>query len=101
MGSYVVYDSNNEVSSAIIYLTARRGGDLLYALDVTDPEAPLIKWRKSSADNGYSELGQTWSKPVVTKLKSRDQDKIVLMMGLGYDPDVDDGSQQPVLRVAV
>ena len=43
VGSYVVYDSNDEVSSAIIYLTARRGGELLYALDVTDPEAPLIK----------------------------------------------------------
>ena len=91
VGSYVVYNSNDEVSSAIIYLTARRGGELLYALDVTDPEAPLIKWRKSSADNGYSELGQTWSKPVVTKLKVGTQDKIVLMMGLGYDPDVDDG----------
>ena len=91
VGSYVVYDGNNEVSSAIIYLTARRGGELLYALDVTDPEAPLIKWHKSSADNGYSELGQTWSKPVVTKLKVGTDDKIVLMMGLGYDPDVDDG----------
>lgn len=91
VGSYVVYNSNNEVSSAIIYLTARRGGELLYALDVTDPEAPLIKWHKSSADNGYSELGQTWSKPVVTKLRVGTDDKIVLMMGLGYDPDVDDG----------
>ena len=91
VGSYVVYDGNNEVSSAIIYLTARRGGELLYALDVTDPEAPLIKWHKSSADDGYSELGQTWSKPVVTKLRVGTDDKIVLMMGLGYDPDVDDG----------
>ena len=91
VGSYVVYDSNDEVSSAIIYLTARRGGELLYALDVTDPEAPLIKWHKSSADDGYSELGQTWSKPVVTKLRVGTDDKIVLMMGLGYDPDVDDG----------
>ena len=85
MGSYVVYDSNNEVSSAIIYLTARRGGDLLYALDVTDPEAPLIKWRKSSADNGYSELGQTWSKPC-DQIKGGTQDKIVLMMGLATTP---------------
>jgi type IV pilus assembly protein PilY1 len=91
VGSYVVYDGDNEVSTAIIYLTARRGGDLLYALDVTDPELPVIKWRKSRADDGYSELGQTWSKPVVTKLKIGADDKIVLMMGLGYDPDVDDG----------
>ena len=90
VGSYVVYDSDDEVSSATIYLTARRGGDLLYALDVTNPELPVMKWRKNSSNDGYSEMGQTWSKPVVTKLKVGAQDKIVLIMGLGYDPDIDD-----------
>ena len=92
VGSYVVYNSDSQVTKAIIYLTARRGGDLIYALDVTDPLAPAIKWRKSSADNGYSELGQTWSKPVISKIKVGTSDRVVLMMGLGYDPDVDDGS---------
>jgi len=91
VGSYVVYDSNNEVSKAIIYLTARRGGDLIYALDVSNPLVPTIKWRKSSTDNGFSEMGQTWSKPTLTKVKVGTTDKVVLMMGLGYDPDVDDG----------
>jgi len=90
VGSYVVYNSDDEVTSATIFLSARRGGRLLYALDVTDPTAPLIKWRKSSTDDGYTELGQTWSKPVVTKVKVGSQDKIVLIMGLGYDPDADD-----------
>ncbi len=92
VGSYVVYDSNDEVSKAIIYLSARRGGDLIYALDVTNPLAPAIKWRKSSAENGYSELGQTWSKPTISKIKVGSADRVVLIMGLGYDPDVDDGS---------
>jgi type IV pilus assembly protein PilY1 len=91
VGSYVVYDSNSEISKAIIYLTARRGGDLIYALDVTDPLAPAIKWRKSSADNGFSEMGQTWSKPTLSKIRVGSADKVVLMMGLGYDPEVDDG----------
>ena len=91
VGSYIVYDSNSEISKAIIYLTARRGGDLIYALDVTDPLAPAILWTKSSADNGFTELGQTWSKPTITKIKVGTVDTIVLMMGLGYDPDVDDG----------
>ena len=90
VGSYVVYNSDSEVTSATIFLTARRGGEMLYALDVTDPEVPVIKWRKSSADDGFTELGQTWSKPVVTKLKIGSSDKVVLVMGLGYDPDVDD-----------
>lgn len=92
VGSYVVYDSDSEVSKAIIYLTARRGGDLIYALDVTNPLAPAIKWRKSSADNGYSELGQTWSKPVISKIRVGTSDRVVLIMGLGYDPEVDDGN---------
>lgn len=92
VGSYVVYNSDSEVSKAIIYLTARRGGDLIYALDVTNPLAPAINWRKSSVDNGYSELGQTWSKPVISKIKVGTSDKVVLMMGLGYDPEVDDGN---------
>lgn len=92
VGSYVVYNSSNEVSKAIIYLTARRGGDLIYALDVTNPLAPAIKWRKSSGDNGYSELGQTWSKPTISKIKVGAADRVVLIMGLGYDPDVDDGN---------
>ena len=91
VGSYIVYDSNSEISKAIIYLTARRGGGLIYALDVTDPLAPTILWTKSSADNGFTELGQTWSKPTITKIKVGTVDTIVLMMGLGYDPDVDDG----------
>ena len=90
VGSYVVYDSDNTVTSATIYLTARRGGALLYAIDVTDPELPIIKWRKSATDNGFSELGQTWSKPVISKLKIGSQDKVALIMGLGYDPNVDD-----------
>jgi type IV pilus assembly protein PilY1 len=91
VGSYVVYDSNNEVSKAIIYLTARRGGELIYALDVSNPLAPAIKWKKNSTDNGFSEMGQTWSKPTITKIKVGAADKVVLMMGLGYDPDIDDG----------
>lgn len=90
VGSYVVYNSDSEVTSATIFLTARRGGDLLYALDVSNPKLPTIKWRKTSADDGFTELGQTWSKPVVTKLKIGSSDKVVLVMGLGYDPDVDD-----------
>tara|TARA_B110000503_G_scaffold142936_1_gene241708 strand:- start:103 stop:3294 length:3192 start_codon:yes stop_codon:yes gene_type:complete len=91
VGSYIVYNSNREISKAIIYLTARRGGDLIYALDVTNPLLPEILWRRSSADNGFTELGQTWSKPTITKIKVDTADKIVLLMGLGYDPDVDDG----------
>ena len=45
-----------------IFVTARRGGAVLYAFDVTDPDTPKFKWKKTAADLGN--LGQTWSLPV-------------------------------------
>ena len=100
--SYLRYNSKNEIgndpsgerSQAIIYLTARRGGNLIYALDVTDPLAPKIAWHKSNLDIGFSELGQTWSVPVLAMLKPKasgaDQGLPALAMGLGYDAAAED-----------
>ncbi|GAB3369976.1 hypothetical protein GCM10027514_02540 [Azotobacter armeniacus] len=68
-----------------IYLTARRGGRLIYALDVTDPKTPKYLWKKTSAD--IKELGQTWSQPKVAVLSSRTDP--VLIMGAGYAPEQD------------
>jgi hypothetical protein len=80
-----------------VYLFAgfHRGGQFLYALDVTTPSAPALLWRKTNADSGYSELGQTWSAPVVTRLSvptgnTNNPDNVVLIFGGGYDSTVDD-----------
>lgn len=79
---------------AIIFLTARRGGRLIYALDVSDPKNPKILWHKTHLDEGFSELGQTWSKPIVRKVQVKssgvEQGRTVLFMGLGYDPVAED-----------
>ncbi|WP_349571558.1 pilus assembly protein [Azotobacter salinestris] len=80
--------SNTEASTkdkTYIYLTARRGGRLIYALDVTDPKTPKFLWRKTNAD--IKELGQTWSQPKVAVLSSRTDP--VLIMGAGYAPEQD------------
>jgi len=69
-----------------IYLTARRGGRLIYAMDVTDPMQPGFLWSKTSAD--IPELGQTWSQPKVALLQGRDNP--VLIMGAGYASEEDD-----------
>lgn len=63
-----------------IYMTARRGGRLIYAFDVTDPKTPKFLWKKTDAD--IKELGQTWSQPKVAVLSSRTDP--VLVMGAGY-----------------
>lgn len=80
-----------------LYLTMRRGGRLIYALDVSDPASPKLLWKRSAADAGWSELGQTWSEPRVAQIAyDPDGDGVgtdVLIMGAGYDSAADD--QQP------
>jgi type IV pilus assembly protein PilY1 len=62
----------------------RRGGDSYYALDVTNKNAPVVKWRLSSP-----EMGQTWSAPTIARIDINDNrlnaDKAVAVIGGGYD----------------
>lgn len=71
-----------------LYISMRRGGRYLYALDVSDPDAPKFLWRKNSSSTGYGELGQTWSKPEVATINFTSDP--VLFFGGGYDPTVED-----------
>lgn len=89
-----------------IFPTMRRGGRALYAFDVTDPAAPVIKWRRGcftsdTSDNafcstGWDAIGQTWSKPQIgylTGYASSGVNKPVLVMGGGYDKCEDTDSK--------
>ena len=62
----------------------RRGGDSYYALDVTNRNSPVVKWRLSSP-----EMGQTWSTPTIARIDINDNrlnsDKAVAVIGGGYD----------------
>ncbi len=79
-----------------IFLSMRRGGRFIYALDVTTPENPKFLWRKKHTDTGYSELGETWSAPSVIKLKANNG--YGLIFGAGYDSAVEDLDPIPVGR---
>ena len=85
----------------------RRGGRFLYALDVNNPTSPRLLWKRSydarsaQLDDGFSELGETWSKPIpaiVTNRISdasapdeyREEDKVLLFFGAGYESSIDD-----------
>lgn len=87
-GTTTVYQdlSNPALPKVTIYLTARRGGRLIYALDVKDPAQPQYLWSKTNSD--IPELGQTWSQPRVMRV--RGYKTPVLIMGAGYDPDGED-----------
>ncbi|CAG4882568.1 Putative type 4 fimbrial biogenesis pily1-related protein signal peptide [Georgfuchsia toluolica] len=86
-GVYQLTDSAGVVQKAVLYLTMRRGGSLIYALDVTDPAQPQVLWRVDSSSLGMAELGQTWSLPKVARVKGRASP--VLIFGAGYDTNED------------
>lgn len=74
------------------YATMGRGGRNLYALDVTDINAPKLRWFLTPSTPGFARLGQTWSTPVVTKIKIGSTETPVIMFAGGYDETQDDVS---------
>jgi len=72
-----------------LYIGMRRGGNKYYALDVTDRSNPKLMWRIDGGVGDFTELGQSWSKPVLGKVKLEGEKKQVLFFGGGYDTDQD------------
>lgn len=78
-----------------VFPSMRRGGRMLYGFDVTNPTAPMMKWRVGCTDpsmadttsctSGFEQMGQTWSTPAVALVKGYSADKPVIIVGAGYD----------------
>ena len=82
-GVYQLLNSDGTTNTAYLYLAMRRGGQLLYALDVSTPTDPKYLWKRSNADADFTKLGQTWSQPKVANVKGYANP--VLIFGAGYD----------------
>ena len=98
-GVYQKLKADGTVDKAYLFLTMRRGGRLIYAIDVSIPTEPKVMWKLNgdsgdlckwvgsawtcTADSYLSELGQTWSRPRVTLVKGSTNP--VLVFGAGYD----------------
>ncbi len=84
---------------AYLYVGMRRGGSSYYALDITDRTDPKLKFiisaKSTAAELGegilkhYPKLGQTWSKPIIAKMKFDTTEKQVMIFGGGYDVQQD------------
>lgn len=89
-------------SSVWIYPTMRRGGRMIYALDVTNPAAPAFKWKvgcpnlgnDTGCTTGFSGIGQTWSMPNVAPNIVGYTGPVVIVGG-GYDMCEDANSMTP------
>lgn len=91
----------DEGEQVFLYITLRRGGQSLYALNVTDPDSPELLWEKHgtypedipnkpTVSTGYSNLGQTWAQLEPATVMWDNEQRVVLFTAGGYDPEEDD-----------
>lgn len=74
---------------AFLYAGMRRGGNNYYALDVTNRSSPELKWMIQGGAGNFAQLGQTWSKMQLARIKRSGSKKTVLIFGGGYDVNQD------------
>jgi type IV pilus assembly protein PilY1 len=72
-----------------------KGGQGIYALDITNPSlftegnaASLVRWEFTDADD--ADLGYTFSRPAIIKVRNGDATKWVAVFGNGYTNSLDD-----------
>ncbi len=73
-----------------IFFGQRRGGRNYYAMDVTDRNNPRLMWQINGGEGDFTELGQSWSQPVLGNIDIDGKATDVLYFSGGYDPDQDD-----------
>jgi len=90
-GQLLTRETDGSLAQAFIFPTMRRGGRMVYALDVTAPGSPSLLWRhgcqsEGNCTVGFSDIGQTWSMPVAAKIKDDKGNPLqVVIFGGGYD----------------
>ena len=105
-GAYTEYDADDNLVTAWIYPTMRRGGREIYALDVSPlsgnagepPSKPTLMWKTGpDADTDLEGMGQSWSTPVTGRLRKINADgeavalaDPVLIFGGGWDVCLDE-----------
>ena len=76
--------------AAYVYFGMRRGGSSYYALDVSNPdEPPALQWKISRSSSiattgDFRELGLSFSKPIVGKVKYGEEPVDVVIFAGGY-----------------
>ncbi len=84
-----------------IYFGMRRGGNNLYALDISATMSsantlvtPSFLWKiLGGATPGFARLAQTWSRPTVAMIQTTTGPREVLIFGGGYDTRLDTGNR--------
>ncbi len=79
-------------SNKYLVFGMRRGGHAYYALDITSRSSPVFAWKIDNTSTGFTNMGQTWSKPLFVKMNfsgTGGGEEDVLVFGGGYDENQD------------
>ena len=84
-----VVDNNEE---ALLIFGMRRGGNNYYAMDISNPENPQLKWQIKGGQGEFADLAQTWSRASLISVErgGNGNSEQVLVFGGGYDDALDD-----------
>lgn len=85
-GDLVLRHFDNKI---YLYVGMRRGGRNYYTFDITSKTNPLLVHQIIGGSSGFEKLGQSWSRPTVTKVKVGETIRNVLIFGGGYDVEQD------------
>lgn len=79
--------NDTRADSVYIYGGMRMGGRNYYALDVTNRSQPKLLWAITpSSNSAFTNIGQTWSQPVLGRLRDASGNiREVVFFGGGYD----------------
>lgn len=107
-GVFTVKDTNfnpdrdqnfNDNGLQWVYGGLRMGGRSYYALDLSDIDNPKLKFSilpdKAAANTPLSYMGQSWSKPTLGYINWYGQQKLVMIVGGGYDPEFEKSDYSP------
>lgn len=72
-----------------LYLGMRRGGRNYYVFDITSKTSPSLVYSIQGGSTGFEKLGQTWSRPTITKVRMGNTIKDVVIFAGGYDDSQD------------
>ncbi|MCC2614657.1 pilus assembly protein PilY [Aestuariibacter halophilus] len=72
-----------------LYVGMRRGGNNYYVFDISNKTSPSLVFKIDGGSGDYANLGQTWSRPTITKMRLGGTVRDVMIFGGGYDVDQD------------
>lgn len=85
----------NNGERALLIVGMRRGGGAYYALDVSNINAPRLKWKIDNTNTDFAELSQSWSRMSLVTVNDNGTGRRVLAFTAGYDASIQDTAKTP------